>query len=73
MATYRLKRKNFAFAMTGQAFKAAGQAFKGGNVGQGLLNSAKGVGRLSLGVGKGAAVAGGATLAGAAFDNITNK
>lgn len=74
MATYRLKRKTFAFALTKQAFNAAGQAFKSGNVGTGLLQSAKGLGRGAIGVGKIAAVPAAAATAGAmAFDNITNN
>lgn len=64
MATYRLKRKNFAFNLAGQAFKQAGQAFKAGNGIAGIGQAAKGVGRVGLGIGKGAAIAGGIGAAG---------
>lgn len=75
MATYRLKRKNFAFfGNTINNFKNAGTAFKAGNMGQAMKSTAFGIGRAGIGVAKGALGVGAATLAGAAaLDNITNK
>lgn len=57
MATYKLKRKSFAFNLAGQAFKSAGQAFKSGNTMQGIGQAAKGLGRGAIGIGKGLGVA----------------
>lgn len=66
MATYKLKRKTFAFAMTKQAFQGAKNAFKAGNMGTGLKETGKMLGRGTLGVGKIAAgTALGATALGA--------
>lgn len=64
MATYRLKRKTFAFALTKQAFQGAKSAFKAGNYGEALKNTGTMLGRGALGVGK---VAGGAALGAAAL------
>lgn len=52
MATYRLKRKTFAFALTKQAFAGAKNAFKAGNIGTGLKQTGAMLGRGALGVGK---------------------
>lgn len=52
MATYRLKRKTFAFAMTKQAFQGAKNAFKAGNIGTGFKETGKMLGRGAIGVGK---------------------
>ncbi len=75
MATYIIKRKNFAiFGKTIVNFKNAGAAFNAGNTGQGMKSVAAGIGRAGIGVAKGALGAGAATLAaGAAFDNISNN
>lgn len=56
MATYRLKRKSFAFNL-------AGQAFKSGNTMQGIGQAAKGLGRGAIGIGKGLGVAAAGTAA----------
>lgn len=63
MATYKLKRKSFAFNLAGQAFKSAGQAFKSGNTMQGIGQAAKGLGRGAIGIGKGLGVAAAGTAA----------
>lgn len=52
MATYKLKRKTFAFAMTKQAFQGAKNAFKAGNIGTGFKETGKMLGRGAIGVGK---------------------
>ena len=52
MATYKLKRKTFAFNLTRQAAGAAKSAFKAGNIGTGLKQTGTMLGRGALGVGK---------------------
>ena len=71
MATYKLKRKSFAFYLAGQAFKSAGQAFKSGNTMQGIGQAAKGLGRGAIGIGKGLGVA--AALGAGTFLAAENK
>ena len=57
MASYKLKRKTYAFLGWGnmaKTWKAAGAAFKNGQVGKGLLNGAKSIGTGAVYTGVGA-------------------
>lgn len=75
MATYRLKRKTYSilapFAKTISNFNNMKSAFKAGNMGQAIKSGSAAAYRGTLGLAKGAAVAG--TAGAIALDNITNN
>lgn len=56
MATYKLKRKTFAFARTIANFNAAKTAFNAGNFGEAAKLGGAALGRGALGVAKVAAI-----------------
>lgn len=74
MATYRIKMKTFAFAMTKANWGAAKNAFKAGNMGQAFKSGMGAMGRGTLGVAKGLAIGGiGAAGVGAVGAGIAGK
>lgn len=74
MATYKLKRKTFAFARTIANFNAAKTAFNAGNFGEAAKLGGAALGRGALGVAKVAAPVAAIGMAGkGVMDKVTGE